>query len=170
MSLFGAHKSIPLQDCVDVALLAAHRSLASIIGSISASASNSTAATAATNQHTKSGPNNISHGNTNPSIDASVESSGRIVRDSTVVISATAGTVDIEGLAVDGEYLWVVGSHALARRNPRKTDSQGRRWRQLRQSSGGECQLFLQSHILAHAWKPGLHSGPVDCISQRMTI
>lgn len=31
--------------------------------------------------------------------------------------------IDVEGLAVGGHYLWLVGSHSLARKKPRKKDS-----------------------------------------------
>jgi hypothetical protein len=31
--------------------------------------------------------------------------------------------IDIEGLAYEGQYLWLVGSHSLARKKPRKEDS-----------------------------------------------
>lgn len=32
------------------------------------------------------------------------------------------GEMDIEGLDIDGEYLWIVGSHSLTRRKPKRDD------------------------------------------------
>lgn len=51
-------------------------------------------------------------------------------------ISLPAGTdceVDIEGLAVDGsnQYLWIVGSHSLARKKPKKKDTPEKQIRRL---------------------------------------
>lgn len=34
------------------------------------------------------------------------------------------GEVDIEGVAADGEWIWVAGSHSLRRKQPRPTDSE----------------------------------------------
>ena len=33
----------------------------------------------------------------------------------------TEGEIDIEGLDVDGGYLWLIGSHSLKRKSPTKT-------------------------------------------------
>lgn len=41
-------------------------------------------------------------------------------------LNIPAGTeceIDIEGLSADGDYLWLTGSHSLARKKPRKDDS-----------------------------------------------
>ena len=53
------------------------------------------------------------------------------------------GEADIEGLAFDGRYVWIVGSHSLVRPQPDAGDRPARQLRRLRQLDGrtGRCLL-----------------------------
>jgi hypothetical protein len=66
--------------------------------------------------------------------------------------------IDIEGLAHDGSYLWITGSHSLKRKKPKRHENdEGEALRRLSRVESGPNRCFLARVPLVPAGEPGIH-------------
>jgi hypothetical protein len=67
--------------------------------------------------------------------------------------------IDIEGLAHDGSYLWITGSHSLKRKKPKRHENdEGEALRRLSRVESGPNRCFLARVPLVPAGEPGVHA------------
>lgn len=81
-------------------------------------------------------------------------------------LSLTTGDpceIDIEGLAVGAHYLWLVGSHSLARKKPRKEDSPARQIRRLAKIKEDPNRFLLARIPLVRDAASGDYSLQASC-------
>ena len=88
-------------------------------------------------------------------------------------LNLPAGTnceIDIEGLGHGNNYLWLVGSHSLARKKPRKEDSPAKQIKRLAKVKEDPNRYLLARIPLVPDRKPGLQRYINSCPNPKIRI